>query len=399
MSMPRFQRRAALLAALAALSFGSAAQAQEIKFGYNGDLSASPSAQSGHAAVTGMQAAIDDINAAGGVLGRKITLIVRDDTSAPPKSIQNMSDLIDNEKVQAVFGPTNSGNAMAWKHIPNQKKIPVMGNVGSGTDIVKPMSPGADNYMFRVSMVDREQVAALMAYLKKSGAKGVGYMAETTGYGQGGLKDMQEIGELQGIKPLATERFAVSDTDMTSQLNKMKAAGVDTVVVWAQGTPIAQLIRSMEKINYFPTTLTSWAADNVTFFDAAGKALAEKPVFMRTIGEARNAAQQKLFDRIGSKLKAPSAFSFALHGYDSVMLVTAAIKQAGSVDGTAIKNALEDLKAPVQGVLKTYQTPFSKTHHDALTAKDLVWIKWKDGRLDPYSDAVIKSLNPADFKQ
>jgi branched-chain amino acid transport system substrate-binding protein len=120
---------------------------------------------------------------------------------------------------------------------------------------------------------------------------------------------------------------------------------------------------------------------------------------MRTIGEARNAAQQKLFDRIGSKLKAPSAFSFALHGYDSVMLVTAAIKQAGSVDGTAIKNALEDLKAPVQGVLKTYQTPFSKTHHDALTAKDLVWIKWKDGRLDPYSDAVIKSLNPADFKQ
>ena len=52
-----------------------------------------------------------------------------------------MSDLIDNEKVAIVFGPTNSGNAMAWKHIPNQKKIPVMGNVGSGTDITKPVSP------------------------------------------------------------------------------------------------------------------------------------------------------------------------------------------------------------------------------------------------------------------
>jgi NAD(P)-dependent dehydrogenase (short-subunit alcohol dehydrogenase family) len=72
----------------------------------------------------------------------------------PAQVDPDMSDLIDNEKVVAVFGPTNSGNAMAWKHIANQKKIPVLGNVGSGTDITKPMSPGADNYMFRVSMVD-----------------------------------------------------------------------------------------------------------------------------------------------------------------------------------------------------------------------------------------------------
>ena len=107
-------------------------------------------------------------------------------------------------------------------------------------------------------------------------------MAETTGYGQGGLKDMEEIAALQGIKPAAIERFGVGDTDMTSQLSKIKSAGVDTVVIWAQGTPIAQLIRSMEKINYFPLTLTSWAADNITFYDAAGKTLAEKPIFMRT---------------------------------------------------------------------------------------------------------------------
>ncbi len=390
-------KRSALVAGLIAAGL---AQAQDIKLGYNGDLSASPSAQSGHAAVVGMQAAIDDINAAGGVLGKKLALVVRDDTSAPPKSIQNMSDLIDNEKVAVVFGPTNSGNAMAWKHIPNQKKVPVIGNVGSGTDITKPMSAGADNYMFRVSMVDRDQVAALMAYTKKNpAAKVVGLMAETTGYGQGGLKDMQEIAELQGIKPAAVERFAVADTDMTSQLAKMKAANVDTVVVWAQGTPIAQLIRSMEKINYFPATLTSWAADNVTFYDAAGKTLAEKPLFMRTVSESKSPVQQKLYDRIGSQLKAPSAFSFALHGYDSVQLAAAAIKQAGSTDGAAIRAALEDLKAPVAGVLKTYNKPFSKTQREALTAKDFVWIKWKDGKLAPYNDAVIGGLAAADFKQ
>jgi branched-chain amino acid transport system substrate-binding protein len=392
---------AGLLAAAAFTAFSAGAHAQDIKLGYNGDLSASPSAQSGHAAVLGMEAAIADINAAGGVLGRKLTLVTRDDTSAPPKSIQNMSDLVDNEKVSAVFGPTNSGNAMAWKHIANQKKVPVLGNVGSGTDITKPMSPGADNYMFRVSMVDREQVAALMAYVKKNAAqsKVIGLMAETTGYGQGGLKDMQEIAELQGIKPAAIERFGVGDTDMTSQLNKMKAAGVDTVIVWAQGTPIAQLVRSMEKINYFPLTLTSWAADNITFYDAAGKTLAEKPLFMRTVSETRTPVQQKLFDRIGAKLKAPSSFSFALHGYDTVLLYAEAVKQAKSVDGSAVRLALEDLGTPVQGVLKTYNKPFSKTNHEALTAQDLVWIRWKDGKLMPYTDKLIESFAAGDFKQ
>ncbi|KQX88946.1 ABC transporter substrate-binding protein [Variovorax sp. Root473] len=390
-----------LVATAAFAAFSAGAYAQDIKLGYNGDLSASPSAQSGQAAVLGMEAAIADLNAAGGALGRKFTLVTRDDVSAPPKSIQNMSDLVDNEKVVAVFGPTNSGNAMAWKHIANQKKIPVLGNVGSGTDITKPMSPGADNYMFRVSMVDREQVAALMAYVKRNtaGSKVVGLMAETTGYGQGGLKDMEEIAKLQDIKIAATERFGVGDTDMTSQLSKMKAANVDTVVVWAQGTPIAQLVRSMEKINYFPLTLTSWAADNITFYDAAGKALAEKPIFMRTVSETRTPAQQKLFDRIGSKLKAPGSFSFALHGYDSVQLLAQAMKQANSTDGAAVRAALEDLKTPVQGVLKTYEKPFSKTNHEALTAKDLVWIRWKDGKLMPYTDALIGALKPADFKQ
>lgn len=392
---------AGLFAAAALTAVSAGASAEDIKLGFNGDLSASPSAQSGLAAVLGMEAAIADINAAGGVLGHKLVLVTRDDVSQPPKSIQNMSDLIDNEKVVMVFGPTNSGNAMAWKQIPNQKKIPVIGNVGSGTDITKPMSPGADNYMFRVSMVDREQVGALMAYVKKNAAasKVIGLMAETTGYGQGGLKDMEEIAALQGIKPAGIERFGVADTDMTSQLSKMKAAGVDTVVVWAQGTPIAQLIRSMEKINYFPITLTSWAADNITFYDAAGKTLAEKPLFMRTVSESRTPAQQKLFDRVGAKLKAPSSFSFSLHGYDSVLLAAEAIKQANSTDGSAIRVALEDLKAPVPGVLKSYNKPFSKTSHDALTAKDFVWIRWKDGKLLPYTDALIGSMTAADFKQ
>jgi branched-chain amino acid transport system substrate-binding protein len=389
-----------LLGAAALSLFALAAQAQDIKLGFNGDLSASPSALSGQAATLGLQAAIDDVNAAGGVLGRKLTLVIRDDLSQPPKSIQNMSDLIDNEQVVVVFGPTNSGNALAWKQVPNQKKIPVIGTVGSGTAITYPVSAGADNYMFRISMVDREQVVGLMAYVKKNpSVKNVGYLSETTGYGQGGLKDMQEIGDLQGIKPVCNEKFGVNDTDMTSQLNKCKAAGVDTLVVWAQGTPLGQLMRSMEKINYFPLTLMTWAADNQSFYEAAGKTLAEKPIFMRTVTKQRTPNQQKLYDRVAPKMTSASAFGFAAHSYDAVMVLVAAVKQANSIDGSKIREALESLQTPYDGMMKSYDKPFSKTEHEALRVKDFKWTHWQDGKLLPYSDAVITSLTDADYKK
>lgn len=397
MKKTSFIRRA--LAAAAMVVLAGAASAQDIKVGFNGDLSASPSAQSGTAGVLGLQAAIEDINAAGGVLGRKLTLVIRDDQSQPPKSIQNMTELIDNEKVVAVFGPTNSGNALAWKHIPNQKKVVSMGMIGGATDITKPLSPEADNYMFRISIVDREQVVGLMTYAKKAGAKKLGLLTETTGYGQGGLKDMQEIAKLQDLEVVATERMAVTDTDVTSQLNKMKAVGVDTIVIWAQGTPTGQAMRSMDKANYFPRVLSSWAADNITFYDAAGKALAEKPIFMRTMVDAVTPKQKALFERTKGKLAATSAFTFVVHGYDAVQVLAAAIRQAGTTDGVKVREALESLSAPVEGVKKTYVKPFSRTHREGLVASDFAFVKWADGKLVQVSDAVTSSLTPQDFKR
>ncbi len=394
-------RRMAMIASASIVMMAGAtqAQAQDIKLGFNGDLSASPSAQSGTAGVLGIQAAIDDINAAGGVMGRKLTLVIRDDQSQPPKSIQNMSDLIDNEKVVAVFGPTNSGNAIAWKHMANQKKVISMGMIGGGTAITAPMNPGSDNYMFRVSMVDREQVAGLMAFAKKAGYKKIGLMAETTGFGSGGLKDMQELGKLQDLDVSLVERFAVADTDMTSQLNKLKSAGVDAIVVWAQGTPTAQVMRSMEKINWFPPVLSSWAADNVTFFDAAGKTLAEKPVFMRTMADPTTPLQKALFERTKAKLAAPSAFPFVAHGYDAVQLIVEAMKQAGGADGEKMRLALEDLKQPVKGAMKTYDKPFTKTQHEALTAADFAFVKWTNGKLTQVTDGVAGQIKAADIKR
>ncbi|KWF20568.1 ABC transporter substrate-binding protein [Burkholderia pseudomultivorans] len=398
MKLASIARRAMLAAGVLAAA-ATAAHAQDIKLGFNGDLSASPTAQSGRAVVAGVQAAIDDINAGGGVMGRKLTLVVRDDLAQPSKSIQNMVELIDNEKVAAVFGPTNSGNAMAWKRIPNEKKIVSMQPCTQATDITKPMSPDADNYIFRLSMYDRAQAAGIMSYVKKSGMTKVGLLTETTGYGEGGLRDLLGQAKIRGVTPLVAEKFAVSDTDMTSQLSKMKAAGVETLIVWGQGTPMGLVLRSMEKLNYFPTFLSSQAADNITFFDAAGKSLAARAIFLRPLIAPNTPAQKQLLDRVRAKLAAPSAFIFAMQGYDSTLLLAAAMRQANSIEGPQVREALESLRSPVQGVFRTYTKPFSKSQHEGLTAADAKWAHWVGDQLVEYSDRVTQSLTVADMNR
>lgn len=387
------------LAFAAALVAAGTASAQDIKVGFNTDMSASASAEYSRNAVIGFQAAFDDINAKGGVLGgRKLILVVRDDLSQPPKAIQNMSDLIDNEGAVAVFGPTNSGNALAWKHIANQKKIPVITSLGTASDITKPMS--GDNYMFRVSATDREQVRSLMTYAKNNPKVGkVGFLVDTTGYGQAGLKDLTEVGELFGIKPVLVEKLNPNDTDMTSQLNKFRTAGVDTVFVWALGTPIGHVARSMETINYFPLMLTSWASDSKGFYEVAGPKLAEIPLFMRSVSQDRTPRTKELFARVEKQMVAPTSFWAVAHSYDSALLLAAAIQQAGTTDGAAVRAALEGLKSPVQGYMKTYDKPFSKTYHEGLGGADLMWTKWQNGKLNPYTDNVINNLKIDDFKK
>lgn len=389
-----------LLAALAALPLllSIPAGAQEIKIGYNSDQSGSGAAEHGLSGRYGVEAAVEDINKSGGLLGRKVVLINRDDTGQPPKSIQNMNELIDSEKVVAVIGPTNSGNALAWLHLPQQKKIPVISHVATGTDITKRYEKEAKNYIFRVSMVDREQIALIVAYaVKASKTKKIGLLGDSTGYGQGGMKDSADILKLHGVTPVASEKFGPKDTDMTSQLSKVRDAGADTVIVYSLADANAQVLKSMEKINYFPITLGSWANVATPLVNIAGNKLAENMIFAASTTETSNERAKALNTRILAKEKKLPVFVTAAQGYDAAMLLAAAIRKAGSTDGEKMQAALESLDG-VQGVIKTYDKPFSKTDHEALSVADFHFARWKDGRVVSYEDAASKSITKADLK-
>jgi len=389
-----------LAATTLAVAGMAAAYAQDIRLGFNADQSGTGVAELGVAARHGFDLAIEDINKAGGLLGRKVAGVVRDDTGQPPKSIQNMTELIDSEKVVAVFGPTNSGNALAWLHIPQQKKIPVIVPVATATDITKRYGGEAQNYIFRISMVDREQVALLLAYaVKATKNKKIAFIADTTGFGQQGVKDLTEVLALHGQQPVAVEKFGPKDTDMTSQLAKIRESGADTLVIYGLADANAQLLRSMEKINYFPVTLGTWGNMSTPLLNIAGRKLSEQIIFATSTAEDSNPRAVALAARVRERYPQMPTFVAAAQAYDSVMLLARAIRQAGTTDGEKVAAALEAGGADLQGVVKLYKKPFTKASHEGLSVEDFHLARWKDGKVSAHEDAITKSIAPADLKK
>lgn len=377
------------------------AHAQDvIKIGYTADQSASGVAELGIAGRWGFEAAIEDINKSGGILGRKVVGVIRDDLGTPPKAIQNVTELIDNEKVQAIVGPANSGNALAWLHLPQQKKVPVIVPIATSTEITARYAKEPQNYLFRVSMVDREQVALLAAYAAKASKDHkIAILADSTGYGQGGIKDATEVLALHGVKPVAVEKYGAKDTDITSQLTKIRDAGADTVIIYGIADGAANVLRSMEKINYMPTTLGTWGNLSSLLPRLAGPKMADHLILAASTTEDTSAKTKALGERVRKNFPTLTTFPCAAQAYDSVVLLAAAMKAAGTTDGEKVAAALEKIDG-VDGVIKIYNKPFSKTDHEGLGVADFYLAKWKNGTtVVRYEDAVTKSLTPADLKK
>jgi branched-chain amino acid transport system substrate-binding protein len=399
LALSKFLRPAMWVAATFAFA-GSAAQAQDIKIGYNADQSASGVAELGISGRWAFEAAIEDLNKKGGILGRKVVGVIRDDLGVPPKSIQNTTELIENEKVSALVGPANSGNGLAWMHIAQERHIPVVVPIATATDITLHYAKEPQNYLFRVSMVDREQSSLLLAYaVKASKNHKIALIGDTTGYGQGGLQDAGEILKLHGVTPVAVEKFGPKDTDITSQLNKIRDAGADTVVIYGLADGAAQVLLSMAKINYMPITLGTWGTLSSLFPRMTGDKLSEHLILAASTTEDSNPRARALAERVRVHFPKLTTFVCSAQAYDSVMLLAAAMELAGTTDGPKVAAALEQVNG-VQGIIKTYNKPFNKTNHEGLSVADFYLAKWKNGQtVVRYEDDVTRSITPADLKR
>lgn len=371
---------------LVTLALGALA-AEPIRVGVSGPFTGGSSPM-GLSMRDGVRLAAEEINKAGGVLGRQIQLIERDDEAKNERGVQVAQELINREKVVADVGFINTGVALAAQRFYEEAKIPVINNVATGSLITKQFLPPEykDNYVFRTSANDGIQSHMIVeeAVTKRKFTK-VAILADSTNYGQLGREDLEKALAAKGIKPVAVEKFNIKDTDMTAQLLRAKEAGAQAILTYGIGPELAQIANGMAKLGWKVPMIGSWTLSMANFIDNAG-ANSNGARMPQTFIQEPNTPKRKAF--IDAYVKAyhpangriPSPVS-AAQGYDSMYLLAAAIKQAGTTDGPAVRAALENLKEPVEGVVTNYNKPYSHDNHEAITANIPVMGEVKNGHV------------------
>ena len=403
----RIGRRYLLAATAAVLALGVAggARAQSgapIKIGLSGPFTGG-SASMGVSMRDGVKLAIAEINKAGGVLGRPLLAVERDDEARNELGVQIAQELVNKERVVATLGYINTGVALASQRFYQEAEIPVLNNVATGTVITQQFAPPKEraNYVFRMSANDVIQSAMIVdEALGRRGFKKPAILADSTNYGQLGREDLEKALAAKGVKPVAVEKFNIKDTDMTAQLLRAREAGADVILTYGIGPELAQIANGQAKLGWKVPLIGSWTLSMASFIDNAG-ANGNGATMPQTFIQLPNTPKRKAFIEAYQAAykteRMPSPVS-AAQGYDSVLLLAAAIKQAGSTEGRKIREALENLQTQVEGVVTTYDRPFTAADHEAVTANIPVFGLVRDGRVVPAHDEDVAGDNALRIK-
>lgn len=360
------------------------ASAQALRIGLSGPFSGGSSPM-GESMRNGVRLAVHEINATGGIDGRPIELVERDDRADNALGAR-IADELTRMKVVAAIGIVNTGVGLASVGAYQNARIPLMVAVSTGPALTRQFAPPASpaNYIFRVSPTLDLEARMLAADLKKRGLARVALLADETPYGDSGVSAFTLAVRAAGLELVATERFRIGETDMSRQLAAARGAGAQAVVAWGIGPELAQLARGMAAMRWKVPLMGSWTLSMRNFIEAAGPA-GEGALMPQTfIQDAGSAAKNSFLlayrRHFGTDL-IPSPMS-AAQGYDGMHLLALALRQAGSPDGDAIRRALEKLEARYQGAVTSYDRPFSAADHEAITANMMVIGKVVDGRVD-----------------
>ncbi len=388
------QRRRLVVAAAATMIAGTVAAyplaaAETVKIGLVAALSG-PSAQSGEAITRGLTVAVDEINAAGGILdGRMIELIRRDDESNPPKGVIAARELIFKEKVAAFFGGIDSPVSLAIVPLANKSKVVFMGEWAAATPITR---NGANpNYVFRVSAVDAIVDIKLLQYANKTfGATKVGLMLINNPWGESNEKGLKAAAaDNDKVSIVGVEKFENNDVDMVPQLTRLKNAGAEAIMLVTNAPPGAQMMKSRERMGWKVPVISHWGISGGRFPELAGPTAGEAH-FIQTYSfyGDQSAVGKRVLDALIAKYPAINGpddiFSpvGTANAYDAMHILARAIDQAGSTDGDAIRQALESM-GKYDGLIKSYDPPFTADNHDALNENDYIMVRFVGNTITP----------------
>lgn len=370
---------------LSVLAAGNIKIAVDAEFGI-------PLSTSAQAVRNGAQVAVNEINAAGGLLGRKLEIIERDNRAVPARSLNNLRELAADPDVVAVLCARYSPVVVELLPEIHRLKMVFLDPWAAANSITD--NDYSPSYVFRLSLKDSWALQVMMRHALKTGARKVGLMLPNTEWGRSSLKSAeitarndtrQEIVDIQW--------YNWGDPSMIDRYQAMRKAGAESVIFVANDREAVILVKevaNLPKEQRLPL-VSHWGLTGGQFFEQTGSALSAvdlsvvqtytfigktDPVAKRVLAGLKtvtgNDDPRKVVSQVG-----------VAHAYDLVQLLARAIKLAKSTDRILVRNALEKL-GPYQGLLGQIDKPFTPKRHDALTISDAYMARFaEDGAIEP----------------
>jgi len=338
-----------------------------------------PAANLGSPEARTLQMMVEEINAAGGLLGRKVQLILKDSQGSADKAFSFAKQLIDEEEVLAVIGPSTSGESMKIKDLCNDGETILLSCAAAET-IVNPVA----RWVFKTPQMDAFAAQMIFTDMKAKGISRIGALVSNTSFGQGGKAQIEKLAPAAGISVASVEVYDSNATDLTPVLTKLKGKNVQAVVNWSIEPAQSLVPKNMKQLGFDVPLYQSHGFGNIEYAKAAGKA-AEGILFPCGVllvadtlpdGHPQKALLMKYKTAYEGRFKEDIS-GFGGYAYDALLILSEAVKKAGSTDRSRVRAAIEGLKGFVgaSGVFN-----FSPTDHNGLKMDSFEMLTVKDGR-------------------
>ncbi len=329
----------------------------------------------------GIQLAVDEINAVGGYLGRKLEIVRKDDQANPDVGLALSKELVA-DKVAATIGFCNTGVAAKSIEVFQTNKLPLIIPCSTGSPLTAKF-PAAESYIFRTSAKDAIQAPFVVDDILKRGWSKVAIFADTTGYGLAGLADVEKALAAKNLKPVYVAKFALGVKDLSNELKEARAAGANVIFSYTVGSENAVIAKGRQALAWRVPQVGAWPLSFPFFIDGAKEAANGALMAQTFIAEPSNSRRAAFLTSYARKYnvdKIPVPMA-AAQGYDTVYILLHALFNIrdGNYNGPAIKAALESKLRTYYGVVATYEQPFSKEDKDAVTQNMLVMGMVKNG--------------------
>ncbi|WP_227818035.1 ABC transporter substrate-binding protein [Nitrogeniibacter aestuarii] len=391
--------RACLLWLLCCWLAATAGAAEPIRVGVSGPFTGGSSPM-GISMRNGIRLAAADINASGGILGRPVKLVERDDQARNELGAKVAQQLIEEDRIVAGLGIVNTGVALASQQHYQRARVPIITSVATGSVVTKQFQPPRylNNYVFRMSANDTIQAGMIVEEaVDNRGFTKIAIFHDATNYGELGKLDLIKALAERGMGPVVVERFNLREVDMTPLLRRARNAGAQVILTYGIGPELAHIANAMATVGWRVPLIGSWTLAMSNFIEQAGPNAEGARMPQTYIQQGASTRQQAFADRykqtFGSdRIPVPPA---AAQGYDSMLVLAAAIRQAGDTDSDKIREALENLQERIEGVVMTYDKPFSADDHEAIDDTSIpVMGEVKNGRVVfAYPKDLVRAAN------